>query len=127
MNLQHAYQSCLENGGVTYNLNGELNPDRGFMVATGKEESHSSLSPELVADYVKRHAVELADPRKYLGIWFERRTFDTSFIPSDKTKGRWVFDVSEIFGEKRNALFFGIIRNQRAIWDNGKKRAIKIK
>ncbi len=113
MNLQIAYDTCLKNGGVTYNLNGELNPEHGYMVATkGNEESHSSISPDLVAEYVKRHADLLTEPNKFLGVWFDGTN--------------WVFDVSELFEEKRQALFFGIIRKQKAIWDNKGRKEVRI-
>ncbi len=114
MNFIKLLSLAESNKGATYNVNtGEINPSVGYMVATeGNEFVSGMLTHDVVKDYVNSHSSALSQPNAYLGIWWDGMN--------------WVLDVSEIFEEKRNAIFFGIIRKQRAIWDNANKKEIAI-
>jgi len=68
---------------------------------------------DVLKDYVNSHSSLLCGSNRYLGIWWDGMN--------------WVLDVCEKFEEKRNALFFGIVRKQLAIWDNAKKQEIVVR
>jgi hypothetical protein len=115
MNLIKLLSVAEANKGATYNVNtGEINPSEGYMVATeGNEFVSGMLTQDVVQNYVNSHSSLLCEPNRYLGIWWDGMN--------------WVLDVAEIFEEKRNAIFFGIVRNQLAIWDNTNRREITIR
>lgn len=115
MNLTKIIEIAIQNGGVTYNLNtGELNPETGFMVGVSKEFEQSVmwLGESELKLYIQQHATELVKQNRYLGIWFDGLYY--------------VLDVAERFVQKRNAIFFGIIRGQDYIWDNLKEATVRI-
>lgn len=113
-NLLKIKNLALLNNGVTYSLNtGATNPDTGYMVSLqGHEEKSTYIDEVIIADYCKRKSELLANDNHYLGLWYDSEN--------------WYLDVSENIEEKRNAIFYGIIRSQRAIWDCAKQAAITL-
>lgn len=97
-------------GGISYNLNtGQINPREGYMVSLANfEEIVSVVDEETVKDYISRHATEFAKENVFFGCWFDGTNF--------------VFDVSEHYERKRDAIFWAIIRKQKAIWDCAAKK-----
>jgi hypothetical protein len=114
MNLRKLADMIVANGGASYNLNtGELNPTEGYMVATeGHEQTVEYVDEDILRDYIDQHVLALAEENHFLGAWL--------------SNGKYVLDVSEIMAQKRQAIFFGIIRKQDEVWDCAKGIGIKI-
>lgn len=101
--------------GVSYNINtGDQNPPDGYMVAIADhEETFPVIDEEIISDYIKRHSTLLAKDDAYFGCWFDGHDY--------------VLDVSEHYERKRDALFWAIVRKQRAIWDCARRDEINVK
>jgi hypothetical protein len=81
-------------------------PTEGFMVSLpGHEESWpvEELTGAKVADYAKRKADLLADPKNHLGLW--------------EDKGRFYLDISENVGDQATAERLGRDRFQYGVFD----------
>jgi len=95
------------NEGFSYNINnGDVNPDKGFMVSRVGHEEIVPQGADLMAygkHYFYRHADALAEPNAYMGCWYNGSQF--------------VFDVSDNVQTKEVAILLGEINNQEAIWD----------
>jgi len=95
------------NEGFSYNINnGDVNPDKGFMVSRVGHEEIVPQGADLMAygkHYFYRHADALADGNAYMGCWYNGSQF--------------VFDVSDNVQTKEVAILLGEINNQEAIWD----------
>lgn len=104
-------------GGISYNINtGDLNPRFGYMVSLPCCEEIVSLSmmdQDTIEKYIEQHASALAKENAYLGCWFDGH--------------KYVLDVSEHYETKRDAVYFAIVRKQKAIWDCEKKDDFRIK
>lgn len=102
-------------GGVSYNINtGEANPTNGFMVGTGKGLILLHyVDKDVLSQFVKENAFELSKDNMFVGVWFDGNNY--------------VLEVSENIKTKRDAVFFGIVRKQKSIWDCAKQDEIKIK
>lgn len=95
------------NTGFSYNINnGDVNPDKGFMVSRIGHEEIVPQGADLMAygkHYFYRHADALAESNAYMGCWYNGSQF--------------VFDVSDNVQTKEVAILLGEINNQEAIWD----------
>lgn len=95
------------NEGFSYNINnGDVNPDKGFMVSRVGHEEIVPQGADLMAygkHYFYRHADALAESNAYMGCWYNGSQF--------------VFDVSDNVQTKEVAILLGEINNQEAIWD----------
>lgn len=95
------------NEGFSYNINnGDVNPDKGFMVSRIGHEEIVPQGADLVAygkHYFLRHAEQLAEDNAYMGCWYNGSQF--------------VFDVSENVQTKEVAIVLGEHNKQDAIWD----------
>lgn len=115
MNLLKLTNEIALKGGVSYNLNtGEMNPSTGFMVSfAGFEKVVIYVDESILKQYIAKHSVELSKPNSFLGVWYDGRNY--------------VLDVSENILEKRDAMFWAIVRKQKAIWDCAKQDEIYVK
>lgn len=100
--------------GVSYNVNTqELNPVEGYMVSIpGHEETVSTIDEETVASYIKKHSTALAKPNSFFGCWYDGHGY--------------VLDVSERYERKRDAVFYALMYNQRAVWDCARRDEIRV-
>jgi len=124
MNLKEFLKSTIQNNGASYNLiTGELNPNKGYMVALqGKEQrfvfdTYNTKSLQYnVANYIKDNALILIG----------------GVVCSDYFLGSWVhngeiyLDISVNVGDLKEALFLGKKYKQLAIWDCENKCEIKL-
>ena len=110
-----AFALSVKNGGVTFNLNGKA-PEKGYMVSIVGQEV---VIPEL--DYVYENLEDYINERisllnsmsnLYVGVWHH--------------KGHYYIDLSENIISKADALKQGILRSQKAIWDNVAGEEIKL-
>lgn len=101
-------------GGVTYNINtGEMNPREGYMVSLpNHEQTVSILDEETIRTYIQNHLNDLSKDNAYFGCWFDGNDY--------------ILDVSENFERKRDAVFYAIVRKQKAIWDCAKRDEIRV-
>ena len=101
-----AFVQSVQNGGVTFNLEGKA-PEKGYMVSIVGQEI---VIPEL--DYVYENLEDYINERisllnsmsnLYVGVWYH--------------KGHYYIDLSENILNKADALKQGILRSQKAIWN----------
>jgi hypothetical protein len=100
--------------GVSYNMNtGEMNPRDGYMVALPNHERIvHTIDEETIKQYINDHLNDLSKENAFFGCWFDGHDF--------------VLDVSECYERKRDAIFYALVRKQKAIWDNSHRDEIRI-
>jgi hypothetical protein len=115
VNALKLYNEILLNHGVSYNINtGHFNPDYGYMVSIpGATEKVAKIDEDVVKWYIAKHSVELAKPDAFFGCWFDGE--------------QYVLDVSIHAEKQRDAIFYGIMWEQRAIWDCKNRDEIFVK
>ena len=110
-----AFAQSIQNGGITFNLEGKA-PEKGYMVSVVGQEI---VIPEL--DYVYENLEDYINERMsllnsmsnlYVGVWHH--------------KGHYYIDLSENILSKADALKQGILRSQKAIWDITADEEIKL-
>ncbi len=116
MNLKNFFNSTIQNGGASYNINtGELNPDKGYFVAVPKfhlEIPFSTFNEDSVADYVSKYGFTLTAEHTFVGSWIENNTVH--------------LDVTEQLFDKRIAVTLGLQRNQLAVFDAFEGKTISL-
>ena len=111
---QRGYQAVYEEGGFSYDLNGNV-PTDGYMVAYEGTEwrlADRDFTPETLAIYVKAMKAKLA-PGDYIGAW---RAYD----------GTVCLDRSHNISDRRRALREARRRRQDAIYDVAAGEAISV-
>ena len=102
--------------GFSFNITtGEEAPSHGYMVSIeGHEhEVFSNLLTE-TRDYIIKNAESLVDGGTYLGCWFDQETES------------WYLDISLHFETLDEAMAYGILNHQRAVWDLSQNLSIDL-
>lgn len=95
---------CFEGNRSGFTINSCLNaPESGYMVGTGKLEKHAVKGDD-VEEYVSQVLIEMSTNNNiYLGGWMHN--------------GKLIMEIASNFQNKGLATAFGLIKNQKAIWD----------
>lgn len=121
MNILNFIQSTKKNRGASYNIEtGEFNPESGYMVSISNHEyvissgvrfKDAALAAE-IKDYALKNADLLMNGDIFLGSWVQGADI--------------YLDCSRRFLDKREALEFGMLNNQLAIYDAENKVSITL-
>lgn len=105
MNLKKVIDIANKIGGITYNINtGEVNPTDGYMVSIQHTEVKcTELNDLILRGFIEANIERLSQDKYYLGLWHNDNV--------------WHYDVAENIDDKFDAIFCGIMREQKAIWD----------
>jgi len=121
MNFLNVFNSIIENGGATYNINtSELNPGSGYMVAQKGFEKifdfyrNPNVFSEQVQSYLTKDIWEQIynRPDIYLGFWLK--------------DGKIYFDIVNRITDRTTAILEGRKNEQLAIYDANEKKEIEI-
>lgn len=103
---QTAYQSIIDNGGVTIGLNG-TQPTSGFAFSPYKHWEmripQDQFTPAHVTQYITQHQEALREPNNYLGAW----------VAGNEV---WL-DVSQVLPDQNQAMQAAQAAGQEAIFD----------
>jgi len=116
MNLQTFLSEALKNNGGSYNITtGESNPTDGYMVSLPNCEeifNADDLCATVLKEYIIDNADELSSENSFVGLWIDN--------------GMVYLDVSVKYDDLETACYFGIINDQKAIYDNANAVAIHL-
>jgi|WetSurSiteA1Bulk_404760.scaffolds.fasta_scaffold44030_2 hypothetical protein len=108
---------AVQHGGFTYSVISHKSPNKGKVLSIypERQEIHSSkLSEDAIEAYRTRNMDLLADPKNYLGGWF------------NDADGQIYLDVSMIVDSDAEAFDACKKHNQFGYWDLGKKEYVEV-
>ena len=116
MNLQIFLSEVLKNNGGSYNITtGEYNPTDGYMVSLPNNElviDADDLCATVLSEYIINNAKELSSNESFVGLWIDNN--------------KAYLDVSVKYNDIETACYVGILRDQKAIYDNANAVAIHL-
>lgn len=114
MNIEQFITDGNKNGGASLNLNTrEYNPTQGYFVSfCGKEMIVDKLDTNTVLNYIEKHMGTLDEINSFLGCW--------------EHEGKFYLDCSEQITDLESAVYQGVKRGQRAIYDAGKGKSLYV-
>ena len=116
MNLQTFLSEVLKNNGGSYNITtGESNPTGGYMVSLPNNElviDADDLCATVLSEYIINNAEELSSNESFVGLWIDNN--------------KAYLDVSVKYNDIETACYVGILRDQKAIYDNANAVAIHL-
>lgn len=114
MNLSTLFSELSLTGGFSYNTTtGESNPTTGYMVSLRDHEQmfyFDDFENKDIKNYFVRHVNVLSDESSFLGGWVN--------------ENQVYLDVSINIPNLEDAIYYGIIGGQKAIWDCVNSREI---
>ena len=121
------YSRMLAEDGISLNFRGKA-PDSGYMVARVGNEvkvKEADLTPETIADYLRRTRDQFAEPER--DTQMARIGRERTYFGAWKDGDTWYLDISDMVPTLGAAAWQSERNNQLAIWDVEGKRSLSFK